>query len=279
VITRLGVVGHRGYDGLSDVLTFLAREAPAHGLSLHVEGSLAELVPGAATLARPDEVDALLALGGDGTLLRAARFLGGAPIPILGVNLGKLGFLTACSHEEFPAGFAAFVAGRYTVQDRLALEASTTQPDGSVGVRLRALNDVVVHKGGFARVLRLRLFAADGVVVATPTGSTAYALSANGPVVVPTLDSILVTPVAPHTLALRPTLLPADATVRLEVEDAPDEVLVTADGQVGTALAAGQHLVVCRGASPVRLVQLDGHPFFARLRMKLGWGGLADRDG
>ena len=288
MITRLGVVGHRGYDGLSDVLTFLAREAPAHGLSLHVEASLAEFVPGAAILARPDEVDALLALGGDGTLLRAARFLGGAPIPILGVNLGKLGFLTACSHEEFPAGFAAFAAGRYTVQDRLALEASTTQPDGSVGVRLRALNDVVVHKGGFARVLRLRLFAddelvaafaADGVVVATPTGSTAYALSANGPVVVPTLESILVTPVAPHTLALRPTLLPADATVRLEVEDAPDEVLVTADGQVGTALAAGQHLVVRRSTAPVRLVQLDGHPFFARLRMKLGWGGLAERDG
>ena len=260
MITRLGVVGHRGYDGLSDVLTFLAREAPVHGLSLHVEGSLAELVPGAAILARPDEVDALLALGGDGTLLRAARFLGGAPIPILGVNLGKLGFLTACSHEEFPAGFAAFAAGRYTVQDRLALEASTTQADGSVGVRLRALNDVVVHKGGFARVLRLRLFAddelvaafaADGVVVATPTGSTAYALSANGPVVVPTLESILVTPVAPHTLALRPTLLPADATVRLEVEDAPDEVLVTADGQVGTALAAGQHLVVRRSTARV----------------------------
>lgn len=284
---RLGVVGHRGYDGLTEVLTVLAREAQAHGLSLRYEEALAPGVAPEARLSHPDQVDVLLALGGDGTLLRAARFLAGAPVPILGVNLGKLGFLTACSHDEFAVAFEAFVRGRYTVESRLVLEATTTSEAGATGVQLRALNDVVLHKGGFARVLRLRVFAndelvgafaADGVVIATPTGSTAYSLSANGPVVVPSLDTILVTPVAPHTLALRPTILPADAVLRIEVEEASDEVLVTSDGQVGTSLGIGQHLVVRRSASPVRLVQFEGHSFFTRLRGKLGWGGLAERD-
>ncbi|MEK0430724.1 MAG: hypothetical protein RL139_528 [Gemmatimonadota bacterium] len=285
--TRLGVVGHRGYDGLAEVLAFLEREATAHGFSLRFEEALAPGIAPGARLSHPDQVDVLLALGGDGTLLRAARFLAGAPVPILGVNLGKLGFLTACSHDEFPVAFQAFARGRYAVESRLALEATTTSVAGATGVQLRALNDIVVHKGGFARVLRLRVFAddelvgafaADGVVIATPTGSTAYSLSANGPVVVPSLDTILVTPVAPHTLALRPTILPADTVLRIEVEDAPDEVLVTSDGQVGTSLGAGQHLEVRRSEAPVRLVQFDGHSFFTRLRRKLGWGGLAERD-
>ena len=285
--TRLGVVGHRGYDGLAEVLAFLDREAHAHGYALRYEDALAPGVSADRRLSHPDQVDVLLALGGDGTLLRAARFLAGASVPILGVNLGKLGFLTACSHDEFPVAFQAFARGAYAVEPRLVLEATTAGAGGEPGVQLRALNDVVVHKGGFARVLRLRVFAddelvgafaADGVVIATPTGSTAYSLSANGPVVVPSLDTILVTPVAPHTLALRPTILPADTVLRIEVEDAPDEVLVTSDGQVGTSLGRGQHLVVRRSAAPVRLVRFDGHSFFTRLRRKLGWGGLVERD-
>ena len=285
--TRLGVIGHEGYDGLSEVLAVLSKEAPAHGFALYFEDTLLEAAGSTMRLSRPDQVDALIALGGDGTLLRAARFLGGARVPVMGVNLGKLGFLTTCSHEEFPEAFAAFARGDYTVQARMALDAATTSAGGAVGVTLRALNDVVVHKGGFARVLRIRVsandeligvFAADGVVIATPTGSTAYSLSANGPIVVPTLDSLIVTPVAPHTLALRPTILPPDAVLRVEVEDAPEEVLVTADGQVGTSLGAGQSLIVRRSAQPVLLVRLSGTTFFARLRRKLGWGGLVERD-
>ncbi len=285
--TRLGIIGHQDYEGLDSVLRVLAREAPAHGYSLAYE---AELLPQAGEgerLSRPEQVDVLLALGGDGTLLRAARFLDGAPVPILGVNLGKLGFLTTCNHEEFPAAFVAFARGEFAVEPRMALEASTVTAGGAIGVKLRALNDVVVHKGGFARVLRMRTFvddeligafAGDGVVLSTPTGSTAYSLSANGPIVVPTFDSLLVTPVAPHTLALRPTLLPPGAVIRLEVDDSADEVLVTADGQVGTSLGTGQSLVVRRAPTPTLLVRLEGNTFFSRLRRKLGWGGLAERD-
>lgn len=285
--TRLGVIGHRGYDGLSDILGFLAREAPKRGCSLAFEEDLLEDMPGGARLGHPGEIDALLTLGGDGTLLRGARFLGVTNVPILGVNLGKLGFLTACSHESFEQSFDALCRGAFRVEPRMVLDAESHTPAGTVGVKMRALNDVVVHKGGYARVLRLRVFvneeligafAADGVVFSTPTGSTAYSLSAGGPIVVPTFDSIILTPVAPHTLAIRPTLLPPDAVVRLEVEDAPDEVLVTIDGQVGATLGEGQSLTVRRSAHPVGLMRFADSSFFTRLRLKLGWGGLQDRD-
>lgn len=284
---RLGVVGHDGYEGLPELIALLQREAPAHGFALHYESDLAHFAPDEPRLHRPDQVDALITLGGDGTLLRAARFLDGRAVPVLGVNLGKLGFLTSCSADEFAACFAAFARGAYAVQPRMAIAASTVGGDGTLGVRMRAVNDAVIHKGGFARVLRLRVFAdgelvsafaADGLVLATPTGSTAYSLSAAGPIVVPTFDAILVTPVAPHTLALRPTILPPDVEVRVEVEDVPDEVLVTADGQVGTALAPGQHLVVRRAPGPLLLVRFEGNSFFSRLRRKLHWGGLDERD-
>lgn len=285
---RLGVIGHRGYDGLADILDFLAHEAPKLGCTLSFEDDLLEEVEGGTPLGHPGELDALLTLGGDGTLLRGARFLGLAPVPILGVNLGKLGFLTSCGHERFATSFEQYLAGAYRVEPRMVLDAESRTIEGAVGVKMRAVNDVVVHKGGYARVLRFRIsvndeligaFAADGVVFATPTGSTAYSLSAGGPIVVPTFDSIIVTPVAPHTLAIRPTLLPPDAVVRLEVEDAPDEVLVTVDGQIGATLADGQSLTVRRSAHPVHLVRFNTSTFFSRLRRKLGWGGgVLDRE-
>lgn len=285
--TRLGVIGHRGYEGLGDVLAFLAREAVTRGHTLAAEDDLLEGLPGAAPLGGPGDIDALITLGGDGTLLRGARFIGSSRVPILGVNLGKLGFLTACGHEDFATAFDALCRGAFRVEPRMVLDAESQTAGGAVGVKMRALNDVVVHKGGYARVLRLRVFvddeligafAADGVVLATPTGSTAYSLSAGGPIVVPTFDSLIVTPVAPHTLALRPVMLPPDAVVRLEVDDAPDEVLVTVDGQVGATLAEGQALTVRRSARPTGLVQFADGTFFSRLRRKLGWGGLRERD-
>jgi NAD+ kinase len=155
-------------------------------------------------------------------------------------------------------------------------------------MRWRSLNDVVLHKGGFARVVRFAVsvdgepiaaYSADGVVVSTPTGSTAYSLSAGGPIVVPTVESIVLTPVSPHTLAIRPLVLPPSAEVRVRGEDSPEELLVTIDGQVGTRFAAVETLVVRRAERPVLVVRFPGTTFFARLRQKLGWGGLADRDG
>jgi NAD+ kinase len=153
--------------------------------------------------------------------------------------------------------------------------------------RWRALNDVVLHKGGFARVVTVGVqangetvahYSADGVVLATPTGSTAYNLSAGGPVVYPTLETILLTPVSAHTLALRALVLPPTAEITLRVDDGPEELLVTVDGQVGATFSKGETLVARRSAYPVPIVRFPEDSFFATMRQKLQWGGLLDRD-
>jgi NAD+ kinase len=296
---RVGVVGNRDYDGLPGILRALKERAPALGIALSYEADLLAAAGPDAVAADPDAVDALLTLGGDGTLLRGTRWLKGREAPVLGVNLGHLGFLTSCGADEFEAALEALASGGYELEARMMLEArllgepgsDTTPPYGTPATpggdsRWFALNDVVLHKGGFARVVRLHVsvdgeeiatYAADGVVIATPTGSTAYSLSAGGPVVVPTVESILVTAISAHTLAIRPLVLPPEAEVRVRAEDGPDELLVTVDGQVGTTFRPGATLVL-RRARPVRIVRFTGDTFFARLRRKLGWGGLADRD-
>ena len=169
----------------------------------------------------------------------------------------------------------------------MALEARVYDVRGVERQQWIALNDVVLHKGGFARVVGLRVaangeliatYAADGIVLSTPTGSTAYSLSAGGPVVFPTLETIVVTPVSAHTLAIRPVILPSSAEVTLHADDASEELLVTVDGQVGTTFASGEVLSVRRTDGGVLVVRFPGTSFFTTLREKLAWGGLADRD-
>src|SRR5437667_12775603 len=177
-----------------------------------LEQGLHELAEKGARLSDPRQLDAHVNVGGDGTLLRGARFLDGRDIPILGVNLGRLGFLTSCQSEDFEPALKNLAGGDYVAQPRMALTARAIDSEGETRKQWRALNDFVLHKGGFARVVRLNVFvdgesignyAADGVVISTPTGSTAYSLSAGGPVVVPTWEPIIITPSSPHTLALR----------------------------------------------------------------------------
>ncbi len=285
---RVGVIAHIGFDGLPALLRELVAQAPGLGLDLSYESDLLPMAgSGAVPLNAPDALDAMLAFGGDGTLLRAARLLDGAPAPIFGVNLGKLGFLTTCRAEEFATLLPRMGRGEFTAEQRMALEAQAHDAAGPVGPRLRALNDVVLHKGGFARVLRLDLsvsgerlgmIAADGIVISTPTGSTAYSLSAGGPIVDASHESILVTPVAAHALAIRPFVLRPDAVVDVQPDAAPEEVLVTVDGQVGTKLGRNERLVVRRSRQPVNIARVDETTFFGRLRAKMGWGGLAERD-
>jgi NAD+ kinase len=286
-VIRLGVVGHQGYDELRAIVATLEREAPRLGLVTSYEEGLLDAGTGLTPLSPPDALDGLLSLGGDGTLLRAARYHDGAHVPIMGVNLGRLGFLTSCRARDFARMLPKFAKGQYQSDVRMALEAASIGSGGAAGVRLLALNDVVLHKGVFARVLRFRVtvngeeigaLAADGMVISTPTGSTAYSLSAGGPIVEPTVESILMTPVSPHTLAVRPILLPPSAVIVVQPEGPPEEVLVTVDGQVGTSLSAGHSLSIRRATTGVRLVRFPGTTFFGRLKHKLGWGGLAERD-
>ena len=282
---RVGVIGHQGYEELPDILRTLFRDAPELGIEPFLEQEIYEVAGKGKRLENPNQVDALVTLGGDGTLLRGARFLDGHDIPILGVNLGRVGFLTSCQSNDFEPALKNLAGGEYVAQPRMAITARAINADGETRKQWRALNDFVLHKGGFARVVRLNVFidgesigtyAADGVVISTPTGSTAYSLSAGGPVVVPTVESMLITPISPHTLGIRPLVIPPDAEVTVEANESPTELLVTVDGQVGTKFVKGEQLKVRRADNPVRIVRFPGTTFFERMRVKLGWGGVPD---
>lgn len=285
---RVGVIGHRGYVGLPAILGTLLDIAPSLGLTLAFEDDLWELAEEGERLGAPGSVQAVFTLGGDGTLLRGARWLDGHNVPILGINLGRLGFLTSCSGADFEEGVRRFARGDFVSEPRMALESCALDREGVERCNWRSLNDVVLHKGGFARVVRFTVFvddepigsySADGLVVSTPTGSTGYSLSAGGPIVVPTVESIVLTPVSPHTLAMRPLVLPPQVEVKVRADDGPEELLVTIDGQVGTTFTGGETLVVRRARSSVQIVRFPGTTFFTRMRRKLGWGGLTERDG
>ncbi len=282
---RLGVVGHTAYPGLTTALQTLEKLAPGLNLELKFESALP--AGGNGILDSPEQIDALLTLGGDGTLLRGARLLAGHEVPILGVNMGRLGFLTCCPADQLETSLMRFARGDFTVESRMVLRAAVMESNRRERGSWMALNDVVIHKGGFARVVSLRVavddemiayYSADGVVISTPTGSTAYSLSAGGPVVVPTLETLIVTPVSPHTLAIRPVVLAATSRITVQAEGAPEELMITVDGQVGTTFLAGETLSVSRAEKHIKIVRFSGSSFFTTLRQKLGWGGIPERD-
>ena len=288
---NVGVVGNPSYRDLRTILAHLATVAPRLGMTLFTEESLAPHWPDPrpAPIASPKTpLDCLLTLGGDGTLLRGARSLNGTNTPILGVNLGRVGFLTTANAQTLDWALDALVRNAYATESRLALVSTIEAKDGARSVEPSVLNDVVIHKGGVARVVRMRVsvdgdevgqYSADGIIIATPTGSTAYSLSAGGPIVVPGVDAIVVTAICPHTLAVRPLVLPSHVTVIVEpMSPWSEQVLVSFDGQVGTTMEPGERLVVKRADRPVLLVRLGPEGFFARMRKKLQWGDLSDRE-
>jgi NAD+ kinase len=286
-VIRLGVIGHHGYDELPGVLRTLVDTAKGFGIELYFEAGLQTVGGKGRSLDSPADLGALLTLGGDGTLLRGARLIASHQVPILGINMGRLGFLTCCPASQLTQALEHLSKQQYHTETRMALMATLDGGKNKPGNTWVALNDVVVHKGGVARVVSLRVgvngepiatYAADGVVISTPTGSTAYSLSAGGPVVFPTLESILVTPVSPHTLAIRPLLLPASSEVTVQPEDGSAEILVTIDGQVGSTFGAGETLRVRRAERGILIIRFPSSSFFATLRKKLGWGGLPERD-
>lgn len=230
-----------------------------------------------ATLAR--SVDLLVVLGGDGTLLSVARH---APsrVPILGINMGELGFLTEVAGAEALPMLRRVLAGEGQLDRRITVTARLERA-GRVIRRFRALNDVVVSNGALARLVRLEVevngqpmapYRADGLIVATPTGSTAYSLSAGGPIIEPSVRALLVSPISPHTLSQRPVVLPPQAAIRIVVPGGQHDVVFTADGQEGAPLAAGDAVVVQVGRAVVSLVRSPERTYYDVLRSKLGWG-------
>lgn len=285
---NLGVVGNPRYADLKTVLRELATLAPSRGLRLLTEPSLVPLWDEVRPLLDQEVPDALLTFGGDGTLLRGARLLRGREVPILGINLGRVGFLTTATREQVAEALDALVSGRYLLERRLALHATIISDEGGVRDEQIALNDVAIHKSGLARVVRIRLsvdgeelgpYSADGVVVASPTGSTAYSLSAGGPIVAPGVEAMIITPVCAHTLAVRPVVVPPEATICAEpVAPGADDLLVSYDGQLGTTLTIGDRVYIRRANSCVLLVRLGGEGYFTRMRQKLNWGDLSERE-
>lgn len=224
----------------------------------------------------------VIVLGGDGTLLAAARIFATVGTPILSVNLGFLGFLTEVRLADLYATLENWCAGCHMLDERAMIHAALWR-DGSQVATFEALNEIVVSKGDIARMgdfaveldgKSVARFRADGVIVSTPTGSTAYTLAANGPILTPDVDAMVVTPICPHLLTLRPIVVRGDASLLVRVEGVPHIALLTIDGQQGVELRRGDEVRCCRSNHVVKLVRLGETGFFDVLRSKLSWGEL-----
>ena len=229
------------------------------------------------------EVDMVLVLGGDGTLLGMADRIAeaGLSIPILGINFGSLGFLTEVTLPEMYPSLEAAVSGRAGVEERLMLTSTTTRQNAAPVTRV-GLNDVVITKTARSRLIDLSVWVGeefltrikgDGLIIATPTGSTAYNLAAGGPIVEPSVEALLITPIAPHTLTNRPIVIPSTSSIRVQplIEDR-DELYITFDGQAGYQLQAGDQITVRAGETRLRLIRPSTRSHFEVLREKLKWG-------
>lgn len=281
---RVGLVAKPDATEAQRVVLTLIEWLGARGVAVVLEKETAGLAPAAAVASArkgdlPAQVDVLVVLGGDGTLLSMARAVGDLAVPILGVNLGGLGFLTATTLDEMLPALEALLAGKMAVEERMMLGARLVRGGQTAGEFI-ALNDVVITKSAMSRIIDLAVsvdgrhataYRADGLIISTPTGSTAYNLSAGGPILFPTMDAVVLTPIAPHTLSNRPIVLPGaqriDVTLRVE-----QEVMLTMDGQVGVPLRERDVVEVQKATARIRLVRFEQKDFFSVLRTKLKWG-------
>jgi NAD+ kinase len=224
--------------------------------------------------------DLCVVVGGDGTLLSAARLMGGRQVPILAINYGGLGFLTEVTRDEMYPALEQVLSGKPVTNSRMMMTVRVHR-DGKVVEVYQALNDAVIHKGTLARIIELEArvdghyvskFRSDGLILSTPTGSTAYNVSAGGPIVYPTMGAIIMTPICPHTLTNVPLILPPESHVEVLLRSVQDEVYVTVDGQVGLKLESGDRVTVEKSERMVYLIEPAGRDFFEVLRGKLKWG-------
>lgn len=283
---RVGLVGQAAHVGLASVLERLQAVFRRHGAEVVFQE---RLMPGELPVPEiegtlDDGVDLLITLGGDGTFLWGARLVAERGVPVLGINLGHMGFLTSITFNGIEEAMEGLFRGDYVLDPRSTLEARVIGEDGLGRDRYLALNDFVIHKGGMARVTRLDLlvgekddldeisrFTGDGLILSTPTGSTAYSLSAGGPIVAPDMECIIVTPICPHTLAVRPLVISSGETVTVRPLDRAGTLVLTVDGQAGTQFSMGESVVIRQAEARVNLVRFPGQTFFSTLRQKLNW--------
>jgi NAD+ kinase len=284
MMRRLGIVTYDTKPSVRDAVEELRRLAAQHGFDCALPSADAQHL-GLPELAVDEEelcdrVDILVSLGGDGTFLRAARIAGDSGTPLLGINLGSLGFLAEVRREEIGLAIGTLARGEHRLERRRRVAAGVSRR-GEFLASLTALNDIVINMGATPRAIDLELrieghqigrYLTDGIIVATPTGSTAYSLSAGGPIVDPSVDALLLTPICPHTLAVRPLLLPASRELEVVLHGESGAVL-SADGQLHVQLAGGDVLRFSRAEHPTYFVRLPGRSIYRIIQEKLNWGG------
>jgi NAD+ kinase len=225
-------------------------------------------------------VDLIVVLGGDGTMIATARLLDNRDVPVVGINFGSLGYLTEVRVEEMATALDAILAGNYRIDRRVMLRAELWRGEERL-LRNRVLNDVVVSKSALARIVEIEtrldsqlvnVFRADGLIVSTPTGSTAYNLSAGGPIIYPSMNAVVITPICPHTLSNRPLVVPDTAQIEIVLRTPREEVALTLDGQVGLPLEANDRIRIIKSRTTFNLVQPLNRNYFEVLRGKLKWG-------
>tara|TARA_R110002072_G_scaffold216658_3_gene374105 strand:- start:6973 stop:7863 length:891 start_codon:yes stop_codon:yes gene_type:complete len=290
--TRIGLIGRPGHAGVVETLGRLIGFLQTRGLSVVLEQGTAELLPDAAlTEYRRHELgaecDLVIVVGGDGSMLNAARALVSHNVPVLGINRGRLGFLTDVRPEDIEETLGAVLDGHYYEEKRFLLEFSVRR-DSELIAGGTALNDVVLHPGTAAQMIEFELFIdgqfvnsqqSDGLIVATPTGSTAYSLSAGGPIMHPSLNALVLVPMYPHTLSSRPLVVDADLEIRIAVvKQRTISPLVSCDGAVRFHTEPGDEIIIRKKNGPLRLIHPLDYNYYEVCRSKLGWGNRLVRD-
>ncbi len=280
---RIGIIAKRNKPEAIKVVKDLIEWSKDKQVECFIDPEMAEFIrhPSLDKEQMPLSVDMVVVLGGDGTLLAAARTIQKRRVPILGVNLGGLGFLTAITLDELYPMLENILRGDYKSDERMLLKARIWRKEKVID-EFTVLNDVVINKGALARIIELETsvdheylsaLRADGLIISTPTGSTGYSLSAGGPIVYPSLQSIIITPICPHTLTNRPIIVPQEATIRVTLCSKEEEVFLTLDGQVGFKMEVHDRVEVKKGEGFITLIKSPSKGYFEVLRTKLMWGG------
>jgi len=286
VFKSIGLIGKHNGAGGGESIQALIRFLDAHNVDVTLDDNSASMIGSddiqiASRAEIGEKCDLAIVIGGDGSLLNAARELVDSDTPLVGINLGRLGFLADILPSNIEASIEAILRGEYLIEERFLLDCIISNDDGKGQYKSYALNEVLTHKWNVARMIELECYInglflhrqrSDGLIIATPTGTTAYSLSAGGPIVYPTLNAITIVPICPHTMSNRPVVVDGDSEIDIVVVDSDrDNVRVTCDGQIPFKLLPGQRLQVRKAPKPLRLIHPSQHDHFHILRAKLQW--------
>ncbi len=279
---KVGIIGKEDAPQTAEVLTAILEKFSSNDVDWLIENNIATLVKreGIPKLKIPELSDIIIVLGGDGTFLGASRLVGTRGTPMVGINLGSLGFLTEIQIEEIDRYLPRILNGDFIIEERMKLTVHLHRHEERIA-EYDVLNDAVINKGALGKIIQLETyvngeplttFRADGLIVATPTGSTAYNLAAGGPIVTPDFEAILITPICPFTLTNRPLVIPQNYEVKTYIKSQKGDVFLSLDGQLGLSLQEGDRIEIRKSKHPLKLIKIPEKSYFQILRSKLKWG-------